>query len=185
MAAAVGTAIHVSLEPPGEKTRYLRGTVNGVPVIGVADVILPGAIEDYKTSKSPPPGGTIRPDERVQTSIYGMLVEQAAPSDLWTEGEPFSCERVSIWYLKLPERRWLPRRDAKPMTEREVLAFRPHGGRKNLRELLATHAAALANPGSIPEEMDGRSMRMGRGTICDYCDVLEPCTRLEEATRGR
>ncbi len=130
--------------------------------------VAPGLrVFDYKgekaEGKSRKPDG-VYPEQAWQFEVYRyLLAGMGIPTVGWT-----------CWFRYGAE--WLDfSHDGPVRTEEELAAFRPHGGAYNCQEL-ATMAGEVEGgtpPSSLP--LVGQTMKLGKGTSCDYCEMEEAC----------
>lgn len=191
-----GTAVHEFMAkwaPPGYLSEValagvlFKGTPYEVEVRGTADVIKPGAlvIEDYKTtSEWSQKWRTEHPNESheewsVQVSVYNLL----APLDK-------KATRAAVWSGAIVGKKskalpWVEMLVRCDMTEEEILAVRPHGGKATVAEHLAIRGRFLADlaGGTDARAAVARLPLTGADCedwICSYCVVDHVCAALPQ-----
>lgn len=195
-----GTAVHEFMAkwaPPGYLTEVplagtlFKGTPHEVEVKGTADVIRPGAlvIEDYKTtSEYSQKWRTEHPHEphdewSIQVSVYNLL---APPEHHASRAAIWSGAIVSKKSKALP---WVEMSVRCDMTEEEILAMRPHGGRATVADHLAIRGRFLADLASGVDTRAAVARLPLTGAdcaewVCDYCTVNHVCAALTPPTLG-
>lgn len=145
----------------------VRGTIEGVKVIGRVDCLVPSRklIRDWKGKDDAEKAKKYGHDDYIaQLSLYAELTEQTLG---WR-----------------PERAILDFHDHKSLAPVEVplwdlatvLDYHPKRGDKTVRDLM--FGAAMIRRGEAKWSdmpMSGESMQMGGGTLCNWCDHRSAC----------
>ena len=169
-----GSILHHALAKVKPETAEIDvgGTLFGLDIVGSIDRIADGftVTVDYKAGEGKGAGRTI-PDapyaeEVWQQETYRYLLEQAGNETTgWT-----------IYYRW--DKAWYAYDHTGPVwTEAALGDFRPHGGAYSAREI--AHQCASETPAAaLP--LVGATQKIGKGTACDYCEVVGPCADATE-----
>lgn len=174
-------------DPVQTKVR-VEGTIADIHLSGEIDRVrrLNGMliIDDHKNSNNNAQrflkteiekGTAVKPEYRIQTSIYAELYEQTfseRPTHgmIWNHyaGAESSYNKVFIPLLY----------ETLPLDQ--CLAHKPYGGEFTVLELYRQaqqyHGEGNMMPADLP--LAGASMNFGKQTLCDYCQVQKACMTL-------
>lgn len=190
-AVVAGKAWDVAMEKyaPGELTKvHVTGQVAGITLEGEIDRVLRLDdvlyICDNKNSNNNAQrflkaeigkGIAVKPEYRIQTSIYAELYEQTygerpAKGVIWNHyaGAQSSSNTVFIPLVY----------DTLPLEQ--CLNHKPYGGEFTVLELYNQADAYHRASGMVPVDLPlaGKSMSFGTNTLCDYCQVQKACMTL-------
>lgn len=175
----LGTIIHEQLAryaPEGCGEVVVEGEIGGVCYSGAADVLTPELIEDYKVHSETSQRWKVKGahkhpnDEDAQLSLLQLAAG----------GPPRKLRAI---HLAMTAKDGPPMQivsESEPMTEEELLNYRPKGGVSSVKDHIGDWQDLLRPPsagmiGRMP--LRGQSQFGGKG--CDYCVARETCDALE------
>lgn len=188
-----GAAFHAWMERftlPGEYAELTIPPEGAAPpeVCGVglrcrADAVSPdlGEVVDYKTHGENAQRYRSGDDEvAVQLSLNGHAIARSASG--------YYPDTLTAWHCAMTGSKGEPYREqgVSLMSESEILAHRPKGGRFTVADHVAHYRAyARAREAGVEVELavaalplSGSTMRMGAGTKCDFCTARGACDGL-------
>jgi hypothetical protein len=162
-----GTILHAAMAQVDPETAEIAvaGSLFGHEIVGSVDRLEDDGMVtvDYKTSE----GSTALPDKPYQEQAW----QQETYRHLLAQHEAYTLG-WKIFYKKAG-RPWACFEHIGPVqTEAQLCTLRPHGGAFTTRELAEQCASGVA-AASLP--LVGATMKMGRGTVCEYCELQTPC----------
>ena len=173
---SVGTWLHSALN---KLSVPVKGKLFGHDFVGEIDAVDGGVLEEDKTTSAASMGWRVRngpsTDHIAQISMYAILHEQAYNN----------IDECAINYYCVGGTKGKPsymRFTVKPMTEKELLAYKPFGGdqtiMENLGQLVRSFKAIKdgADPVDVIKSLPLAGNTMFNGKKCtDYCTVNKLC----------